>query len=184
MPLEWLPVPALQLAYGMAVVLVAGIVRGFAGFGFSALTVAGMSLFISPAQVVPVAFVLEVLASLSLEREGQPQRGTEVQVVRLSKYIDRPVDLLKIDVEGAEGMVLEDLAAAKKLVMVKQMIIEYHHHLRKDVDALSKFLRILEDHGFGYQIETSRSAFARVAHPPNEKMAYQDVAIFAYRKPP
>lgn len=66
MPLEWLPVPALQLAYGMAVVLVAGIVRGFAGFGFSALTVAGMSLVISPAQVVPVAFVLEVLASLTL----------------------------------------------------------------------------------------------------------------------
>lgn len=52
----------------MVVVLLAGIVRGFAGFGFSALTVAGMSLFFSPAQVVPVAFVLEVLASVSLLR--------------------------------------------------------------------------------------------------------------------
>ena len=68
MPPDWLPAPALQLAYGMAVVLLAGLVRGFAGFGFSALTVAGMSLFISPAQVVPVAFVLEVFASLSLLR--------------------------------------------------------------------------------------------------------------------
>ena len=52
----------------MAVVLLAGIVRGFAGFGFSALTVAGMSLWFSPAQVVPAVFVLEVLASLSLLR--------------------------------------------------------------------------------------------------------------------
>jgi uncharacterized membrane protein YfcA len=52
----------------MAVVLLAGIVRGFAGFGFSALTVAGMSLFFSPAQVVPAVFVLEVLASLTLMR--------------------------------------------------------------------------------------------------------------------
>ena len=50
----------------MAVVLLAGIVRGFAGFGFSALSVAGMSLFFSPAQVVPAVFVLEVLASVTL----------------------------------------------------------------------------------------------------------------------
>ena len=68
MPPDWFPAPPLQLAYGMAVVLLAGVVRGFAGFGFSALTVAGMSLFFSPAQVVPVAFVLEVLASLTLLR--------------------------------------------------------------------------------------------------------------------
>lgn len=66
MPIEWLPASVPQLAYGMAVVLLAGIVRGFAGFGFSALTVAGMSLFFSPAQVVPAVFVLEVLASLTL----------------------------------------------------------------------------------------------------------------------
>ena len=63
-----MPAAPLPLAYGMAVVLLAGVVRGFAGFGFSALTVAGMSLLFSPAQVVPVAFVLEVLASLSLLR--------------------------------------------------------------------------------------------------------------------
>jgi uncharacterized membrane protein YfcA len=57
-----------QLAYGMVVVLGAGIVRGFAGFGFSALTVAGMSLFFSPAQVVPAVFVLEVMASVAMLR--------------------------------------------------------------------------------------------------------------------
>jgi uncharacterized membrane protein YfcA len=68
MLVEWMPATAPQLAYGMAVVLIAGIVRGFAGFGFSALTVAGMSLFFSPAQVVPAVFVLEVLASLTLLR--------------------------------------------------------------------------------------------------------------------
>ena len=50
------------------VVFAAGIVRGFAGFGFSALCVAGLSIFVPPAQVVPPIFVLEVLASLSLLR--------------------------------------------------------------------------------------------------------------------
>ena len=68
MPIEWLPAAAPQLAYGVGVVLVAGIVRGFSGFGFSALTVAGMTLVVSPVQVVPAVFLLEVLASLSLMR--------------------------------------------------------------------------------------------------------------------
>jgi len=56
--------PAL-LVYSLCVVFAAGIVRGFAGFGFSAITVAGMSLVVSPALVVPAIFALEILASLS-----------------------------------------------------------------------------------------------------------------------
>ncbi|MBL8343448.1 MAG: sulfite exporter TauE/SafE family protein [Rubrivivax sp.] len=56
------------LALALAVVFAAGIVRGFAGFGFSAICVAGLSLAMPPAQVVPPVFVLEVLASLSLLR--------------------------------------------------------------------------------------------------------------------
>ena len=62
------PLPGPALLAALAVVFGAGIVRGFAGFGFSALCVAGLSLFIPPAQVVPPVFVLEVLASLSLLR--------------------------------------------------------------------------------------------------------------------
>lgn len=52
----------------LAVSLAAGAVRGFSGFGYSALTVAGLSLFTSPAQVVPAVLALEVLASLSMVR--------------------------------------------------------------------------------------------------------------------
>ncbi|MGL6110113.1 MAG: sulfite exporter TauE/SafE family protein [Rubrivivax sp.] len=63
-----LPMPWPLLAASLCVVFAAGIVRGFAGFGFSALCVAGLSLFMPPAQVVPPIFVLEVLASLSLLR--------------------------------------------------------------------------------------------------------------------
>jgi hypothetical protein len=63
MPMSW---PLLLAA--LCVVFAAGVVRGFAGFGFSALCVAGLSLFMSPAQVVPPVFALEVLASLSLLR--------------------------------------------------------------------------------------------------------------------
>ena len=62
------PLPPLLMAAGLAVVFGAGIVRGFAGFGFSALSVAGLALLVSPARVVPAIFVLVVLASLSLLR--------------------------------------------------------------------------------------------------------------------
>jgi uncharacterized protein len=62
----FLPWPLLSLS--LLIVFGAGIVRGFAGFGFSALCVAGLTLFASPALVVPPIFVLEVLASLTLLR--------------------------------------------------------------------------------------------------------------------
>ncbi|MBL8287992.1 MAG: sulfite exporter TauE/SafE family protein [Rubrivivax sp.] len=58
------PLPPALLAFSLATVLAAGIVRGFAGFGFSAVSVAGLSLVLSPAKVVPAIFMLEVLASL------------------------------------------------------------------------------------------------------------------------
>lgn len=59
------PLPLLTLTYSLAVVCFAGVVRGFAGFGFSAVTVAGVSLVVSPALVVPAVFILEILASLT-----------------------------------------------------------------------------------------------------------------------
>lgn len=62
-PLSW----GMLLA-SMSMVAAAGVVRGFAGFGFSALSVASLALLVSPARVVPAIFVLEVLASLSLLR--------------------------------------------------------------------------------------------------------------------
>ena len=55
---------------GLVASLVAGVVRGFSGFGFSALTVAGVSLFMAPASVVPAVLVLEILASISVWRSA------------------------------------------------------------------------------------------------------------------
>ncbi|MGI9338945.1 MAG: sulfite exporter TauE/SafE family protein [Gammaproteobacteria bacterium] len=42
----------------------AAVVRGFAGFGFSALTVAMLTMMAKPAMVVPMVFMLEIAASL------------------------------------------------------------------------------------------------------------------------
>lgn len=59
------PFGTTALVFSLFVVFVAGTVRGFAGFGFSAVTLASLSLVVSPVLVVPAIFVLEILASLS-----------------------------------------------------------------------------------------------------------------------
>ena len=87
--------------------------------------------------------------------------SVEVNVEPLSEYIKqidklhkRKIDLLKIDVEGSEHGILNDLVASKTLHLVNEMIIEYHHHMGNTDDKLGGFLKILEDHGFGYQVAT------------------------------
>jgi uncharacterized protein len=55
-----------ELAIAILVVLIAGIVRGFSGFGMSAVIVLALSMIMAPAQVVPVAMLLEIVASLRM----------------------------------------------------------------------------------------------------------------------
>ena len=48
---------------GIGVVFFAGLIRGFTGFGFSAICVALLSFFVDPALIVPVILMMEVAAS-------------------------------------------------------------------------------------------------------------------------
>lgn len=58
------------LVLGCLVVFTAGVVRGISGFGFSAVCVAGLSMFVAPSEVVPPIFILEVVASISMLRSA------------------------------------------------------------------------------------------------------------------
>jgi len=61
MPLDWIQYFALLTA-----ALVAAVVRGYSGFGFSAIVIAGASLVIAPAALVPALFILEIIASIRM----------------------------------------------------------------------------------------------------------------------
>jgi uncharacterized membrane protein YfcA len=54
------------LALSSAAVFLAAIVRGFSGFGFSLLSITGISLILPVAQIVPSIFLLEIAASINL----------------------------------------------------------------------------------------------------------------------
>ena len=53
-----------MLLYALSAILLAAVIRGYSGFGFSALTVTSLSLILPPAEVVPTAFLLEIAASM------------------------------------------------------------------------------------------------------------------------
>jgi len=108
--------------------------------------------------------------------QGTGQSPIIVPVGQLSTYIEGEVDLLKLDIEGAEEMVLRELADHGKLQEIAQIACEYHHHRDRNIDSLSKTLAILEEAGFGYHLDAYRPIY------PTKPRYQQDVIIHAYRK--
>lgn len=80
-----------------------------------------------------------------------------VEVDTLSQYIDGPVDLLKIDIEGSEFEVLEELVAKQKLQQVAALQIEYHYIPGFFTRSLSAMLILLESEGFHTFVESNTS---------------------------
>ena len=60
-----------EIAFGTAVVLAAGFMRGFTGFGFAMAAVPLLALVIAPARVVPFVVLLQLLAGVWDWREAR-----------------------------------------------------------------------------------------------------------------
>ena len=100
-----------------------------------------------------------------------------VSTTRLNKILEKKVDFLKIDIEGAETAVLKD--CAKNLGNVKDLFVEYHSSVDKK-QALPKILSIITKAGMRYYIKEASSR----KHPFVEKATSGfdlQVNIFAYR---
>ncbi len=54
------------IGYAFIVLVIAGFVRGYSGFGFSALTVTALSIVLLPREIVPVVLCLEIFASIHI----------------------------------------------------------------------------------------------------------------------
>lgn len=126
-----------------------------------------------------INFYIDTKDPGSLIMSTHKKRGlkykTVVQMDKLSSFVKSPVDFLKLDIEGNEDEVIEDLHRRKKLKQIKQMVIEYHHHIERNKDKLSDLLSILEKNKFGYQMTT-------LMRTPFEEKKFQDILIYFYRK--
>ena len=106
----------------------------------------------------------------SLASSVSKEVGTDV----LADYIGGQIDFVKMDIEGAEEQVIKNLFDTKKLPLIKEFVIEYHHHMTKDEDRLGTFLDMFEGSNFGYTIKAPLV-------PPFQKGQFQCFLLYAYR---
>jgi FkbM family methyltransferase len=98
---------------------------------------------------------------------------TTVDSARLSQFVNgRRVDLVKLDVEGAERLVLTDLVESGSIGMINELVVEYHHDVDHRRANLGEFLCLLEGAGFKYQLDVAWAA---------GRDEFQDVLLHAYR---
>ena len=96
---------------------------------------------------------------------GESENSIQVRVEPLSKYVDGPVDFLKLNIEGQELAVLRDLEATGKLRQVREIVIEYHGWARQE-QRLSELLSILDRSGFRYLVHDFDNETGYATKPP------------------
>lgn len=78
--------------------------------------------------------------AVDFQRTGS--EATSVPAVKLSNFLNQPVDLLKMDIEGSELEVLQEIK--EKLGNIKQIILEYHGLPQPKNNRFSDVLKIIK----------------------------------------
>jgi FkbM family methyltransferase len=84
--------------------------------------------------------------------QNDPLNTYNIQVVTLSRLLqecgDKPVDIMKIDIEGEEYDLIKSLSEAD-LRKIKQLIIEFHHDIVKEYTMANTLqaIKIIEGSG-------------------------------------
>lgn len=113
---------------------------------------------------------------MSMIEQGHLPKELVVPAMRLSNLIaNEHVDFLKLDIEGAETEVIDELDRNHALHHIHQMVIEYHHHIAGRSETLSHVLGVLIENGFGYQLKCLDLNF-------RERESFQVVWVYAYNK--
>jgi len=114
----------------------------------------------------------DLVGSIKKERGGVNELKIKTQ--KLSYYLKNieTVDLIKMDVEGAELYIISDLFESASINKAKEYILEYHHNMNEDKSILSSFLQKFELNGFNYNIKADFSTIN----------SFQNLLIHFYKK--
>lgn len=103
------------------------------------------------------------------QQESEP---IQVPTWTLAEFVTQPVDLLKLDIEGAEQKVLESSADA--LVLIDQIVMEYHSTKNQNLYYLSEMLKKQ-----GYSLEYSQDG--KILKKFNIKQSKGLISVHAWR---
>jgi FkbM family methyltransferase len=103
-----------------------------------------------------------------------------VKAIRLKDFLDKPVDFLKIDIEGAEYKVMMDIA--DQLHHVNNLFLEYHGSFSQN-NELNEIFSLLHEKGFSYYIKEATSVYDHpFDHQKKENTNYDvQLNIFCFR---
>lgn len=151
--------------------------KNIVGFNFNDVEIINKALWDSK---TTLSFYSEGADGGRLEENSSLDKNIiEVQTVCLSEYLYKKIDLLKIDIEGAEYQVL--LESKELLNNVENLFVEYHSFEDKP-QFLNEILDILTNAGFRYYIS---SIGVKSIHPFVKRNQYlgmdNQLNIFAYR---
>ena len=90
----------------------------------------------------------------SVDRSWGGDERLDIRTVRLSGWIREPVDFLKVDVEGAEYDVIDDLIETDAIRWIREAAIEYHE-LDAQPGRLTRMTKALEAAGFHIHVTPS-----------------------------
>jgi FkbM family methyltransferase len=112
--------------------------------------------------------------------DASSQHTVQVDAVRLKDFLNRPVDFLKIDIEGAEYPVLMDIA--NELRYVNNLFLEYHGSFAQN-NELAKLFSLLVENGFAYYIKEATSVYATpfILNKPENIHYDVQLNIFCFR---
>lgn len=104
---------------------------------------------------------------------SQPLEAVVVDAIPLSSVLPERVDLLKIDVEGAEVEILKELG--ETLGRVRQLFLEIHCNSSSQGDTLTQVFGILEGAGFHCLVHSNLGPSLH-----DKRDSYYTMLIYAY----
>jgi len=84
--------------------------------------------------------------------------SVKVKAVRLKDFLNKKINFLKLDIEGAEYRILKDIS--ENLINVDRMFIEYHGTFNQNGELLEIF-NLITEAGFHFYIKEAFSIYER-----------------------
>ena len=126
--------------------------KNIASFGFSNVELRKEAIWIENANIN-----FSAIGTLGSRIEKGANKNTSiVKAIRLKELLQKPVDFLKLDIEGAEYEVLKDVA--EDISAAKNIFIEYHGNFEQN-QQLTEIFELLVDNGFNFYIKEASPVY-------------------------